>query len=164
MNFYQSFCGLDRKSHVLDGCISPRTKFMFLAKSYDAEDGYDEEFDFTSVINYLPEDFYCDIDNDIIVNSKGAVLEAFDFDGMGNIDDEILNLIIDYQMEYPEYDLELAEDVFPLDTISTDGLIPEVIFSTHVLYVKNYEEILEKNKEFVEEAENAKTYIKKDYI
>ncbi len=162
MSDYQKFCGFDSKSTILDGAISSRTDFMFLAKTYDEEYGYDEDFDFTHISNYLMDGFYVDIDNDIVVGPHGAVLDAFDLGEVEDVDNEILNIVADYQMKYPEYDLEVEEGLFPLDTVSTCGLLPDVLFSTHVLYLKNYEDIIERNKEFVEEEPKVKKFSKKD--
>lgn len=163
MSDYQTFCGFDRKSTVLDGAISARADFLFLARSYDEENGYDEDFDFTNISNYLPDDFYLDKDNDIIVGPYGAVLDAFDLADVDDLDNEILNIVIDYQMKYPEYELEVEKGVFPLDTISTDSMFPDLLFSTHVLYIKNYEDIIENNKEYIEEQPKVKSFLKKDF-
>ena len=163
MSNYQNICGFGKKSAVLDGAISARTDFMFLSRTYDEVYGYDEDFDFSNISNYLTSEFYLDKDNDIVVGPYGAVLDAFDLADVDDKDSEILNIIFDYQMMYPEYELELEEGVFPLDTISTDGMFPDVLFSTHVLYIKNYEDIVEKSKEFVEEQPKVKSFLKKDF-
>ena len=102
--------------------------------------------------NYL-NNFTIDEENDIIFNENGAVADAYSLDEkytdeeLESIKNEILETA---KADYPGYDFKLLEGHFPMTSFDDfyDYNV-ERYDSDYILYIANYDELLEKNKQKV---------------
>ena len=140
------YCGFGSRSEKLPGALSPNMEFLYFSKTED-EFGIDEKTSFKSIIQYINEDYDLDYINEIITCDEGAVLDAYNLDGLDNIDFLKTYLLIHNKELYPDYNLKIVEKEFPLDIISGEREEPkEVINSTHIVCITNYKEQLNKEK------------------
>lgn len=141
------YCGVGSRSEKLPGAISPNMDFFYFSKITD-EWGTDEKIVFKSIIQYINNDFDLDYINEIITCDEGALLDAYNLDGLEDIEVLKTYLLIQNVDKYPDYKLRIVEKEFPIDVISGLGEEPkEVINSTHILCITNYDEII--NKQYV---------------
>lgn len=141
---FDIYCGLGSRSEKLPGAISPNMEFFYFSKITD-EWGTDEKIAYKSIIQYINNDFDLDYKNEIITCDEGALLEAYNFADMENVEYLKTLILIQNVDKYPGYNLKMVEKEFPIDIISGPGEEPkEVVNSTHVLCITNYEDIINK--------------------
>lgn len=135
------------KSKYLKGAISCDTLFLTFGK-FNTNDVLGN----ISMDSLVRDDFKKEFD--FYYNENGAVLEAFNLSSFEEYElDDFKELItIYYQNVYPEYELELKQGCFPMGAtgiFSVDGKVlkdSEGIYSTHILYAKNYKECINNKK------------------
>ena len=141
---FDIYCGLGSRSEKLPGAISPNMEFFYFSKITD-EWGTDEKIAYKSIIQYINNDFDLDYKNEIITCDEGALLDAYNFDDVENSEFLKTYILIQNVDKYPGYNLKMVEKEFPIDIISGPGEEPkEVVNSTHVLCITNYEDIINK--------------------
>lgn len=151
MAFYRSFNGNGSSSNTLPGAISPKQDFVYSIVYWNPDCEYVAYPDFDSINLYVGDQF--NSNGDFYYNENGAVLNAYKL----SYDEEeknssIKEILLDYIDKYPEYELELKEGEFPI-TID-DGMYDgyggsnthdkKIIKSNHILYIKNYQDFIEK--------------------
>ena len=135
------------QSKYLPGAISGSAEFV----RYDRN----PEFacsEFYDVIDFFPgEKYSVDRELDLIVSEKGAVFAGFDLsheDYKGKRE-TIMRIKGVMEKSYPEYDFDIVIENVALDIANYDepGESVSVLGNTtHLLLVRNYEEIARRNK------------------
>ena len=123
---YISFQGDGPMKSKLPGAIAADSRTIEFREDYcidvDPFFGVDEKI------------FRHDYVNNMYVGPAGAVMNSYIIKGSSDeIATTIGGIVTSYEEEYPEYEFVMLPGRFPVDAD---------VFSTHVLYVKNYEEIL----------------------
>lgn len=128
------------KQSNLPGAIGIDDIFTFLAWGGNGCD----YGDFRSVDYGVSDKFEKDSTNGIFFNGNGAVLNAYDFGKLDDIDKErAINMVVNnYQNLYPNYELSLCPGEFPISYMGDNRSDDRFHLSTHVLYVKNYKQCL----------------------
>ena len=108
----------------------------------------DPYFFYSSVFVFVPEKIKYDREHNIFADENGAVVDAYDFEGLSEEEKEgVIATIIAYrQKEFPDYEFVMLPGRFPIRVEGAKGDYDEDegVMSTHILYIKNYKEILEK--------------------
>ena len=102
----------------------------------------------------MNSDIVADFKNKIFVNANGAVCDAYDLSAFTDKEREKITktILVTKKYRYPGYDFVIKEGIFPLNingSCSRDDEIEEGItpnMSTHILYLKNYQDFLPKSK------------------
>ena len=136
---YNSVYGI-RESDYLDGAISSNTRFISLLGVTNTKD-FSNSYRMVDIEKVVPNNYVKDEEHDIFVSSHGAVANAFDFRRLGvlEVNEASRRIINEYRMKYPRYDFELAPSKFP---INMQGR--HLVMSTHVLFIKNYQNFFKK--------------------
>lgn len=129
-----------RCSEQLPGALAAYQDF-FYTRGWDNGDPY---FINMGVGVFVPSNIETDYKHDIFVDEHGAVVDAYDF-GILNEEEtkSVIETIIAYKKKnFPDYEFVMLPGRFPID-VDDD----RATMSTHILYIKNYKEILEKLEE-----------------
>lgn len=149
MSNYESIdCGdIDGKrcSEQLPGALAANQSFF-----YDkCTDDYYQIHE--SVQKFVPDDIKLDRLHNIFVDENGAVADAYSFEGLSEEEKKgvIATIIVYRQEKFPGYEFVMLPGRFPIRVEGAKDLYDsdEGIMSTHILYIKNYKDILEKTEE-----------------
>lgn len=140
-------------SSSIEEAISTNNSFSSIdtydLASYDRDENLrdtDTIRQYKNLKEIIGDNFTIDKENDLFVNEHGAVAGAvtiYDFNRDKKMK-EVANKIEELMEENPEYDYELLPGRFPVGADINAGNW-DTFYSTHVLYIKNYKELLEKN-------------------
>lgn len=145
-------------SQNLDGALSVNQEFFYIDKEINGlvESGYKYEgkFSHKEISSFIPENVTIDKINDILITDSGAVVDAYDFNGLNEHEFKCFSdaIVKSYEIGFPDYKFTLVPGLFPLDVtgslIMNDKMQREskVVMSSHILCIENYEKFLVKPK------------------
>lgn len=146
-----------RYSEYLEGALSTNQEFFYINMEIDdiVGPGYKHVgiFSHKSITSFIPKDINVDSEHDILVCDAGAIVDAYDFNGMEEKEIKYLSeaIINNCRHNYPGYELALVEGEFPLGVegslIVDNKLKKDVrpVMSSHILCISNYKEHLKGN-------------------
>lgn len=147
-------------SDKLKGALSANQDFFFINTIVDGCVGVDYVNDGLflqmSVKRFIPEGINVDLENDIFTSDAGAIVDAYDFNGLRENEKELFGnaIIMQYKCIYPDYDFRIMPGQFPLGvngSITVNKKVKrkeEAVMSSHILYITNYKEFI--NDKFVQ--------------
>lgn len=147
------------RSRFLPGAISANAYFSRYEKN--PEMAGNEVYD---AVGFFPKnEYHVNSELDVIASEKGAVFGAFDLSKCSEGRSEEIQIVLKSIMEreHPNYDFEFVQGEVALDIANYDkpgDPIETMGNSTHILLVRNYEEIAKANKLA---AKNSKRKVKK---
>lgn len=147
-----------KTSEILGGALSTNQNFYYIDMVVNDVVGplykHVGLFSHQSITSFVPENINIDSENDILTCDGGAIVDAYNFDGMADSEIEYLSsaIINNYSHLYPGYELTLVEGKFPLrvdgSLVVNDKTRREVkpIMSSHILCISNYKDFIKNNK------------------
>ncbi len=147
---------LKNTNSKLPGTISSswNNEFAYF-DSYKDEVGPELIDNYISVASCVPENIIIDDENSIFIGEGGAVADAYSVNSYQSeeaIDEGFRQIIAENEAMYPGYEFIILPGEFPIDIdgamYHNDELTYDMmpIMSTHILYIKNYKDILENTK------------------
>ena len=134
--------GYSEESKKLEDAVSTSTTIPTFGNSID----HGAELGIGYLNIYVDKNkFKRDYENDIYYNDNGAVSKAYDLSEVEDVKAATKQILAAKKEMHPEYKYVLKKGRFPLDIYGYEES-ERAIYSTHILYIKNFSEII-KNKE-----------------